>query len=331
MFMEGAMSRRGDRKRALLLLVAVLLASPTVAEERVWRLGVLTPGNWAESATYHVMVPELGRRGFVEGRNLVVLPYWGSGSDPAPLARAARRLAAAHPDVIAAVSPEAVQAARAAAPRTPIVAAFEDDPVADGVAKSLARPGGMVTGIAMLASEGDAKRAELLHDAMPSARRIGLLIDGTHPSGVLDYVKRATGDLGIEVIGFKVESEAEYRKAFDAMREARIDGVVIAASPLFATDAAQLATLAAERRLPTVCQWRKMAAAGCLISYGPDLAELYVRAADFVVRLFAGDRPAGMPFEQPTHFEMAVNGKTAASIGVALLPSFLTRADEVIE
>jgi putative tryptophan/tyrosine transport system substrate-binding protein len=325
------MSRRGDRKRALLLLVVVLLASPAVAQDRVWRLGVLTPGNWAESALYHVMVPELGRRGFVEGRNLVVLPYWGMGSDPAPLARAARRLVAANPDVIVAVSREAVQAARAEAPQTPIVAAFEDDPVMDGVAKSLARPGGMVTGIAMLASEGDAKRVELLHDAMPSARRIGLLIDGTHPSGVLEYVKRATADLGIEVIGFKVDSEAEYPKAFDAMRDARIDGAVIGSSPVFSADAAQLATLASERRLPTVCEWRKMAAAGCLIGYGPDLAELYVRAADFIMRLFAGGRPADMPFEQPTHFEMAINGKTAASIGAALPPPFLARADEVIE
>jgi putative ABC transport system substrate-binding protein len=97
------------------------------------------------------------------------------------------------------------------------------------------------------------------------------------------------------------------------------------------TNATQLPALAAERRLPTVCEWRKKAAAGCLIGYGPDLAELYVRAADFVVRLLAGGRPADMPFEQPTHFEMAVNGKTATSIGAALSLSFLARADEVIE
>jgi putative ABC transport system substrate-binding protein len=213
----------------------------------------------------------------------------------------------------------------------PIVAAFVDDPVTDGVAKSLSRPGGMVTGIAMLASKGDAKRVEVLHDAVPTARRIGLLIDRTHPSSIVDYVKRATAPLGIEVISFEVQSKAEYREAFDAMHDAGIDGVVIASSPVFAGDAAQLAALATERRLPTVCEWRKMAAAGCLIGYGPDLAELYVRAADFVVRLFAGGRPADMPFEQPTHFELAVNTKTAASIGAAISPSFLARADEVIE
>ena len=189
----------------------------------------------------------------------------------------------------------------------------------------------MVTGIAMLGSEGDAKRVPLLHDAMPEARRIGLLIDGLGSSRDVDYVKRATADLGIEVIDFKVQSEAEYRKTFDAMHDARIDGVVIASSPAFSTNATQLAALAAERRLPTVCEWRKMAAAGCLIGYGPDLAELYVRAADFVVRLLTGGRPADMPFEQPIHFEMAVNGKTATSIGAALSPSFLARADEVIE
>ena len=293
-------------------------------------MGVLTPGDWTESSVYQVMLPELARRGFVEGRNLVVLPYSGIGSNPTALESAARTLAAADPDVVVAVSPEAVQVARAASPRMPIVAAFEDDPVTDGVAKSLPRPGGMVTGIAMLASEGDAKRLELLHDAMPVAHRIGMLTDGTHPA-IVDNVKRATAGLGIEIVSFEAQSKAEYRKAFDAMHDARIDAVIIASSPTFSADAARLAALAAERRLPTVCEWRKMAAAGCFIGYGPDLAELYVRAADFVVRLFAGGRPADMPFEQPTHFELAVNGKTAASIGAALSPSFLARADEVIE
>ena len=112
--------------RALLLLVVVLLVSPAVAEERAWRLGVLNPGGWAESSLSQVMVPELARRDVVEGRNLIVLPYWGSGSDPAALGRAARTLAASDPDVVVAVSTEAVEAARVASPRTSIVAAFEE-------------------------------------------------------------------------------------------------------------------------------------------------------------------------------------------------------------
>ena len=213
--------------RALLLLVVVLLVSPAVAEERVWRLGVLNPGGWAESSLSQVMVPELARRDVVEGRNLIVLPYWGSGSDPAALCRAARTLAAADPDVVVAVSTEAV-GRREWHHRALRSSRRSRNSVRDGVAKSLSRPGGMVTSIAMLAIEGDAKRVEVLHDAIPAARRIGLLIDRTHPSSTVDNVNRATANLGVEIISFEVQSKAEYRKAFDAMHD---DELMVWSSP----------------------------------------------------------------------------------------------------
>jgi putative ABC transport system substrate-binding protein len=115
------------------------------------------------------------------------------------------------------------------------------------------------------------------------------------------------------------------------MRDAGVEGVIIQSSPIFHRDAAQLAALASERHLPTICEWRAMAADGCLIGYGPDIAELRLRTADFIVRLFSGGDPAGMPFEQPTHFEMAINNKVARTIGATVPPSVFVRADEVIE
>jgi putative tryptophan/tyrosine transport system substrate-binding protein len=318
-------------KRVLLLMACLLISSATLGEERVWRLGVLTPGDWPTSSLHLVMVPELARRGFVEGRNLTLFTHWGSGENSGELARAAETLATTKPDVIVAVSLPAVQAAQRAAPTTPIVAAFVDDPVSDGLATSLSHPGGTVTGIAMLASDGDKKRLEMLHDAIPAAGRFGYLVSEPRTGAAIEAMKRTAATLGVEIMDFGARSAADYQAAFDAMRDARVDGVVIGSSPVFFRDAAELAALAAARKLPTACEWREMAAAGCLIGYGPDLNQLRLRTADFVVRLFAGDKPAEMPFEQPTRFEMGINNKVARSIGVALPQSLLVRADEVIE
>ena len=315
-------------RRILLLLGMIVLARPGFADERVWRLGVLTPFDWPSDATMHsVMLPELARRGYVEGKNLIVLPRWGSGGD---LSRLAQDLASAKPDVIVAVSPTAIIAATKASPQTPIVASFTADPVVEGVAQSLARPGGMVTGIAMLAYEGDKKRLELFHEAIPAAHKLALL---TRAAGVAqqDEVLRAAKGMGVEVVVYEASGPIDYASVFDAMQNAGVDGVIIGSTPIFHRDAAQLAALATERHFATICEWREMASAGCLIGYGPDIAELRLRTADFIVRLFSGGNPAEMPFEQPIRFEMAINNKVAHSIGITVAPSVFVRADEVIE
>jgi putative ABC transport system substrate-binding protein len=318
-------------RRLLLLLGLVLLATQASAQERVWRLGVLTPFDWPADTTMHsVMIPELARRGFVEGKNLVVLPRWGGNVDTEQLARLAQDLAAAKPDVIVAVSPRAIAAAMKAAPQTPVVASFTIDPVVEGAAASMSRPGGEVTGIAMLASEGDKKRIELLHDAIPGAHKFAFIADQDGIKRKDDY-RRAAENLGVEIVSFEAKSPADYRSIFDAMHNAGVDGIVIQSSPIFHRDAVQLASLALERHLPTICEWRAMASDGCLIGYGPDLAELRLRTADFVVRIFSGGNPAEMPFEQPTRFEMAINNKVARTLGVTVPPSVFVRADEVIE
>jgi putative ABC transport system substrate-binding protein len=318
-------------RRLVLLFGLIVLAGTASGQERVWRLGVLTPFDWPADTTMHtVMLPELARRGFVEGRNLVVLPRWGGNGDPNQLARLAQDLATAKPDVIVAVGPNAIKAAMQATPQTAIVASFTPDPVKEGIAASLSRPGGEVTGIAMLAREGDAKRVELLHDAIPAARKFGMLVDGVELPRQ-DEIERAAQRVGVEVVLHTAKDAADYGPALDAFRAAGAQGLVIQSSPLFHRDGAQLAALATERHLPTICEWRSMAADGCTIGYGPDIGELRLRTADFIVRLFAGGKAAEMPFEQPTRFEMAINNKVAHSIGVTIPQSVYVRADEVIE
>jgi putative tryptophan/tyrosine transport system substrate-binding protein len=311
----------------LLLLSLIVLSESAAADERVWRLGVLTPFDWPADTTMHsVMIPELARRGFVEGKNLVVLPRWGRNVDSL-----AQDLASAKPDAIVAVAPRAISAAMKAAPQTPIIASFTTDPVIEGEAASISRPGGHVTGIALLTFDGDKKRMELLHDAIPGARKFALLVDeGTMTQRKEEY-RQTAENIGVELVRFEVKSPADYQTAFDAMHDAGVDGIVIQSSPNFHRDASKLAALALERRLPTICEWRAMASDGCLIGYGPDIAELRLRTADFVVRIFSGGHPAEMPFEQPTRFEMAINNKVARSIGVAIPPPIFVRADEVIE
>jgi putative ABC transport system substrate-binding protein len=310
----------------------MIVVGPALADERVWRLGVLTPFDWPADTTMHtVMIPELARRGFVEGRNLVVLARWGGNLDSAQLTRLAQDLAASKPDVIVAVSPKAIAAAMEAAPQTPIIASFTTDPVVEGEAASISRPGGEVTGIALLAFEGDNKRIELLHDAIPGARKFAFLVDEFGMTHNVDDYRRAGKNIGVEIIPFEVKSPVDYRSAFYAIQNAGVDGIVVQSSPVFHRDVVQLTSLAQERRLATICEWRSMASDGCLIGYGPDIGELRLRTADFVARIFSGGNPAEMPFEQPTRFEMAINNKVARAIGMTLPPPLFARADEVIE
>src|SRR5271170_105126 len=215
---------------AVLLFGLIVLAEPGFAEERVWRLGVLTPFDWPADTTMHtVMLPELARRGFVEGRNLIVLPRWGSNDDLDQLARLAQDLAAAKPDAIIAVGPTAIKATMNASPQTSIVASFFPDPVREGIAVSLARPGGEVTGIAMLAREGDAKRIELLHDAIPTARKFGMLVDQVGLAGGSE-MQRAAGNAGVEIILKAASDMADYAPALDALHAAGVEGLVIQSS-----------------------------------------------------------------------------------------------------
>ena len=202
-----------------------------------------------------------------------------------------------------------------------------------GYAESYARPGGNVTGVAILGAELDAKRLDLLHEAVPGAKSIAVLYPGfTAGRAASESALRALAAArGLELVIVAAAFPEDYPAAFEAMRAAGVQALVISAGPQFDRDAAVLAALAAAALLPTVCQWARMARAGCLVGYGPDATALRLRLAHQVTRVFRGVSPGELPIETPTRFEFAINARAARALGILIPPALLARADEVIE
>jgi putative ABC transport system substrate-binding protein len=269
-------------------------------------------------------------RARVEGRNLIFDARTGNMEE---LAQLAQGLIAAKPDAVMGVSGAAINALKAALSSVPIVMAFSDyDPVAAGFAASFARPSGNITGIAMLATVLDSKRLDLLHEAVPAARRIAvLLVSETRHQSTLAGMRAVASTDGIELIPVHAELPAEYPRAFAEMRMAGAQALAIVAAPEFNRDAEILAASAADSELPTMCEWGQMAARGCLLGYGPVGPELWRRSADYVIRILRGTPPGELPIEGPTRFEFIVNTKTAKKLGLTIPASVLVRADGVIE
>jgi putative ABC transport system substrate-binding protein len=316
----------------ILALVTLAISSPAGGQtaDRVYRLGALTRSAGTIERLRAYVLPALARQGFVEGRNLVLEVRTATDEE---LPAMAAELLATKPDAILANGSAAILPLRERSATVTIVgAAIGGDPVAAGFAASLARPGGNVTGVVMLAPELDAKRLELLRETVPTARRVAVLgVSPKQAEGNLAAVRGAAEALGLELVVFYAEVPADYSAAFAAMRSASAQALAILSAPDFSTNASTLAAFALEAGLPTVCEWRKMAEQGCLLGYGPDIAELYRRVADYVARIFRGAAPGDLPIEQPTHFEFAVNLKTAKALGLAIPPAILARADDVIE
>jgi putative ABC transport system substrate-binding protein len=276
-----------------------------------------------------VVLPELANAGIAEGRNLIFDARAGSTEK---LPELARELIATNPDAIMAVSSAAIGALKAISSTVPIVMSFSDlDPVAAGFAASFARPGGNITGIAMLATVLDAKRLQLLHEAVPVARRVAVLaVSESRHALTLEAMRVAASD-GIELVPLYAELPGSYPRAFTAMRTAGAQALVIVAAPEFNRDAEILSALATEAGLPTMCEWGQMATRGCLLGYGPAGPELWRRAADYVIRVLRGAAAGDLPIEQPTKFELVINLKTAKALGLEVPPALLARADGVIE
>jgi ABC-type uncharacterized transport system substrate-binding protein len=303
------------------------------APGRIYRLGVLGPGDsssWLVSPMRTITLAKLAEYGFAQDHNLRVEVRYGSGEAMAELAR---ELVTTQPDVIVAVSRSAILAARRATSTIPIVMSFiGEDPVAAGLAANITRPGGNVTGLIMLAPELDAKRLELLREAIPDAQRIAVLIsDRAEEDQKKTAMETLARHLGVELRFFPVSGPTGYGAAFKSMHAWRAQALAVGSDPALFRDATEIARMAVDGRLPTVCEWREMASAGCLLGYGPNLVEMRHRTADYVVRILNGAAPGDLPIEGPTRFEFAVNARTAQQIGVVLRPSILLRADEVIE
>ena len=249
-------------------------------------------------------------------------------------ARAASGHAAAAPiSVLAAFSPPAALAAKAATASIPIVIVSGDDPVKLGLTASLNRPSGNVTGVSLFTVALGAKRHELLHDLMPAATAIGVLVNPDSPNAESDIedARRAARVLGWQIAVVTATTEREFDAAFAKLPEQRVAALVVGNDQFFNSRRKQIVTLAERQSLPTIYPLRDFTAAGGLMSYGPSISEAYREAGVYAGRILKGEKPSDLPVLQPTKFELVINLKTAKALGLEIPPTLLARADEVIE
>jgi putative ABC transport system substrate-binding protein len=320
------------RGRALALpLLLALLAAPLAGEaqpaRKTHRIGWLTPTEL--EGTTRVFREALRGLGY-EGQ-AVAIELRSADNDLERLPRLAAELVQSRVDVIVAVSAPAILAARRATDTIPIVMSFWGTTglIESGIVASFARPGGNVTGVHMLAAELDAKRLELLLQAIPRARRVGVLDPGVG-LGFAD-MRKVAESVGAQLHVAAVGPDRDgYQRAFESLAKARVEALLVPSFPRFFNEARQIIDLAAQRRIPAMYEWSSMARDGGLMAYGPTLPELLGRVTAFVDRILKGASPAVLPVEQPTRFELAINLKTAGALGLTLPQAVLTRADEVI-
>lgn len=270
--------------------------------------------------------------GRTEGRDWTLEPAFADG-DAARLDALARALVEARVAVIVATSQPALDAARRATSRVPIVARMTDDPVEAGAARSLAQPGGNVTGVHSLLEELSAKRLEMLRQASPSIRRVGALLtlDRGATRRWLADTEAAARPLDLAVVALDVRGPDELEAAFARAAAERLDALLGFRNPTIVTHVRRVVELATRHRLPSIFDARDYAELGALLSYGPSLDALFGRLASYVDRILRGAAPADLAIEQPTALELVVNRRTAQAFGLTLPPTLLAAADEVIE
>ncbi len=318
------------RRREIIVAAGALTAfvAPARAQERMRRIGLLSVAG--VESIHRYMVPELAKLGFVAGRNLEIVERSAEG-DAARLPALARELVAARVELIVAVTNAAIGAARDAAPGLPIVMSFAgQDPVAAGFAASLARPGGMVTGVSFLGGETDIKRLEILRSALPASRRFAYFAPPAEPWRDRE-MQAVAASLDVEVAIARPARPDEIEAAMAGLAASSPTGLVVSSYPVFVRDIAAIAARATAAGMATICEFREMAREGCLIAYGPNLRTLRRRTAHFVARILNGAAPGELPIEQPDVFELTVNLRTAGALGLELPPAILALAEEVIE
>jgi putative ABC transport system substrate-binding protein len=274
----------------------------------------------------------LRERGYVEGQNLSIADRWPQASSE-QISDIAAELVRSNVDIIVTWGTPAVLAAKAATATIPIVMVGVADPVRSGLVRSLARPGGNITGFADLIPDLSTKQVQLLIDVIPEIRRVGIVHNPSNPAStaVLREVENAIRVLGLEFYTVDARSPQEFESAFALLGAEGVKGVVVVPDGSVIEHRSLIAALAQKTRLPTMFQRPENVAAGGLMSYGTDLPDRLRQAAFYVDRILNGAKPADLPIEQPTKFELVINLKTAKALGLSVPPTLLARADEVIE
>jgi putative ABC transport system substrate-binding protein len=326
-------------RRALLAGCVALVATPFTAESqqagKVYRIGSLTRGGREAAAPYNRALEEgLGVLGWVDGRN-VVFEHRYADLKPERYPNLAAELVRLGVDIVVAPSTPAALAVRQATATIPIVTIVAVDPVGAGLVASLARPGGNVTGLTIdTGPDLGAKLLQLLKEAIPSITRVAVLREPSAQPGFAPYLQAmeiASASLGMVTNWVEVRGPADLEQALAATLRKQPSALVVAVQAMSITHARAIAQFATRNRLATIARTREFAEAGGLMAYSTDILELYRRAAIHIDKILRGAKPADLPIEQPTKFELAVNLRTAKALGVPISQSLLARVDRVIE
>jgi ABC-type uncharacterized transport system substrate-binding protein len=321
-----------DRREFIRALAGGLLVAPLAGEAqqgKVYKVGMLVPD---ERLGVQGLRQALRDLGYTEGRNLAIEARNHEG-DAGRLSALAADLVNLKVDVIVAASSTEVRAAKQATTVVPIVFVVHYDPVGTGDVASLAHPGGNITGLTAMGTDLTAKQLELLRETVPRIRRLAILRNPTTPSHklMLPEATNAGRQLGVDMQVHDASTVKEFEHAYEAAARGHADAVLILPSPASSLASARLAELAIKYRLPTMHGLRASVEAGGLMSYAPHFDDLVRRAAAYVDKILKGTKPADIPVEQPTKFELVINLKTAKALGLTFPRSILVRADEVIQ
>jgi putative ABC transport system substrate-binding protein len=325
------------KKLVVFVMAAISLASAYLAQaqqpKKVPRIGFLSGGSPTTSpARYEVFRQRLRELGYVEGNNIVIEYRWAEGKlDRFPALAA--ELVRLKVDVIVTWGPTATHSAKEVTNTIPIVMANDADPVASGVVANLARPGGNITGLSTLSPELSGKRLELLKEIVPKLSRVAVLGASTSTSSALALkeTELAAGALGVKLQYLDVLGPKDIDTAFREAGKGRADAVLVLQTAVLSSQRKQIVDLAVKSRLPAIYPQTAYTEAGGLMSYSPNLADMWRRAATYVDKILKGAKPADLPVEQPTKFELVINLKAAKQIGLTIPPNVLARADRVIK
>jgi len=305
------------------------LASRAQQPRKMPRIGVLWPN---PPATFEFLRQGLSDFGYVQGRNIEFEFRWAEGKlDQLP--ELAAELVRLQVDVIVTLAPQATLAAKQATQTIPIVFVAMGDPLASGVVASLARPGANLTGTTRMISEMSAKHVELLKEAIPSLVKLAVLWNPTNSSHApaLRAAQAAARSLSLQVFPLEVRAPADLDSVFAAILRERADGVLFIADPIFYIHLKRMVDLTTANRLPTICNFIEFPRLGGLVGYAPSIPEEFRHTASHIDKILKGAKPADLPVEQPTKFQLVINARIAKALGLEIPPTLLARADEVIE
>jgi putative tryptophan/tyrosine transport system substrate-binding protein len=325
-----------DRRRFLLTSLAGAVAAPLGAEGQ--QAGALIGFLWTTRPEDQQYLREafqqgLAQHGWIKGQNITIEYRWAAGKVERFDALAAE-LVGLKVQVIVVASSLGLQAATTTTKTIPIIMVYSGDPVRDGFVANLARPGGNITGLTTLPGpEIGGKLLQLLRELVPGGSRVSALVNPTNTAHALLIrdLRGAAGSLGAQLQVLDVRSANELDSAFEAMTRERTRALLVLHDGAFLALRGQIVSLAAKRRIPAVYSYREFVDAGGLMSYGPNIADIFRRVAPYVDKILKGTKPGDLPIEQPTQFEFVINLKTAKALGLTIPPSLLARADQVIE